>query len=80
MLQMLKEVRKMLPKINLPVLIFKSKEDHVVPRISATYTMEELGSKDKELIWLENSYHVAPMDYDKELIAKKSIEFIEDHI
>jgi carboxylesterase len=51
-----------------------------VPRISATYTMEELGSKDKELIWLENSYHVAPMDYDKELIAKKSIEFIEDHI
>ena len=80
MLQMLKEVRKMLPKINLPVLIFKSKEDHVVPRISATYTMEELGSKDKELIWLENSYHVAPMDYDKELIAKKSIEFIENHI
>ena len=80
MLQMLKEARKMLPSITTPVLIFKSKEDHVVPKISATFTMEKLGSKDKELIWLENSYHVAPMDYDKELIVKKSIEFIENHI
>ena len=79
MLQMLKEVRKILPDIQLPVLIFKSKEDHVVPRISATFTMKMLGSKDKELIWLENSYHVAPLDYDKELIAKKSIEFINEH-
>jgi len=80
MLQMLKKIRKMLPNIQLPVLIFKSREDHVVPKISATYTMHNLGSKDKELIWLENSYHVAPLDYDKELIAKKSIEFIEKHI
>jgi len=80
MLKMLKEVKKMQPHINSPVLIFKSKEDHVVPRISATFTMKMLGSKDKELIWLENSYHVAPLDYDKELIAKKSIEFIEKRI
>ena len=80
MLKMLKEVRKMQPHILQPVLIFKSREDHVVPRISATYTMKMLGSKDKELIWLENSYHVAPLDYDKELIAKKSIEFIENHL
>jgi len=79
MLQMLKEVRKILPVIQLPVLIFKSKEDHVVPEISATFTMKKIGSKDKELIWLENSYHVAPLDYDKELIAEKSIEFIRFH-
>ena len=58
-------------------LIFQSREDHIVPKISATYTMKKLGSKDKELIWLENSYHVAPLDYDKELIAKKSKEFID---
>ncbi len=80
MLKMLKEVKKMQPNILQPVLIFKSKDDHVVPRISATFTMKKLGSKDKELIWLENSYHVATMDYDKELIAKKSIEFINNHI
>ena len=80
MLIMLKEVKRMQPNILQPVLIFKSLEDHVVPRISATFTMKKLGSKDKELIWLENSYHVASMDYDKELIAKNSIEFIKNHI
>jgi len=79
MLKMLKIVRKMQSNILQPILIFKSKDDHVVPRISATFTMKKLGSKDKELIWLENSYHVAPLDYDKELIAKKSIEFINAH-
>lgn len=76
MLKMLKEMRKMLPNIKQPVIIFKSQEDHVVPKISTAYTMKNIGSNDKELIWLKNSYHVAPLDYDKELIVKKSIEFM----
>lgn len=80
MLKMLKQVKRMQSNIIQPFLIFKSLEDHVIPKISATYTMKKLGSKDKELIWLENSYHVAPLDNDKELIAKKSIEFIKNHL
>jgi len=59
MLKMMKVMRKMLPSIKVPTIIFKSKEDHVIPIKSATYTLENLGSKNKELIWLENSYHVA---------------------
>lgn len=80
MLKMLKEVKKMLFEIKHPVIVFKSKEDHVVPKVSATFTMKNIGSKDKKMIWLKNSYHVAPLDYDKELIAKKSIEFIRNHL
>ena len=76
MLCLMKTVRKNLSQTKQPVLIFKSKEDHVVPRVSALYTFKKIGSYQKELIWLENSYHVATMDYDKELIAEKSIEFI----
>jgi len=77
MLLMLKEIRRDLPETRQPVIIFKSREDHVVPKISATYTMENIGSKQKELIWLENSYHVATIDYEKDLLAEKSIEFIK---
>ena len=80
MLQMLKKVRKELPVTKLPVIMFKSREDHVVPIISTTYTMKNIGSKQKEIIWLENSYHVATMDYEKDIIAEKSIEFIRNHI
>lgn len=80
MLKMLKEARKMLPEIKQPTLIFKSTEDHVVPKVSATYTLKNIGSEDKELIWLQNSYHVAPMDYEKDFIAIESIKFIKEHI
>ena len=76
MLKMMKEMRRMLPEIMLPVLIFKSEEDHVIPISSAKYTMQTIGSKDKELIMLKNSFHVAPLDFEKELIVEKSIEFI----
>jgi len=76
MLLLLKKVRNALPEITLPVLMFKSKEDHVIPKKSSTYTMEKINSAHKTLIWLENSYHVAPLDYDKDLIIEKSLEFI----
>ncbi len=70
--------RKGLSKVNQPSLIFKSKGDHVVPMDNAEYTMNHISSKEKKLIWLENSYHVATMDYDKDLICEETIKFIKE--
>jgi carboxylesterase len=72
-----KEVQKRLPRITIPTLIFKSADDHVIPRESAESTFQKLGSVDKELVWLKNSYHVATMDYDKGPIMDKTLAFIE---
>ncbi|MDO9578717.1 MAG: alpha/beta fold hydrolase [Candidatus Cloacimonadales bacterium] len=80
MLLMLKEVRRNLPETKQPVIMFKSREDHLVPIISTTYTMKNIGSLQKELIWLENSYHVATIDYQKDFLAEKSIEFIKKNV
>jgi carboxylesterase len=77
MLLMLKVVRRDLPVTKQPVIIFKSIEDHVVPKISAIYTLKNIASKQKKIVWLENSYHVATIDYEKDLLAEKSIEFIK---
>ncbi len=71
-----KEVRKDLSKITQPVLMFKSRQDHLVPKRSTTYTHEMISSPQKEIVWLENSFHVATLDYDKDIIAKQSIDFI----
>jgi carboxylesterase len=35
-------------------------------------------SADVRMLWLENSYHVATLDADKELIAQRIGEFIND--
>ncbi len=76
---MAKEIQKRLPQIVTPALILKSSDDHVIPPMSAEVTLEKLGSSQKEIVWLHNSYHVATMDYDKEIIVQKSLEFVSKH-
>jgi carboxylesterase len=39
--------------------------------------MDEIGSTNKVRIELINSYHVATLDYDQELIFQNSLTFIE---
>ena len=76
MRKLMKVVQPLLPGITIPTLIFKSREDHVIPAISATRTMDQLGSTQKELVWLDNSYHVATLDYDGPLIIERSAQFL----
>ncbi len=68
--------RDKLSEIVQPTLIFKSRGDHVVPLDNAEYTLNHISSRDKKIIWLENSYHVATMDFDKDLICEESIKFV----
>lgn len=77
LVKLMRITRKKLHRIHQPALIFKSVEDHVVPMVSATYTMKKIRSRDKQLIMLKDSYHVATLDNDAEKIITKSIEFIE---
>ena len=76
LMRLQKEVRRIHTKITKPVLIFKSVIDHVLPDKCAQYTMKHIASKEKKIILLENSYHAATLDYDKDLIVEKSKEFI----
>lgn len=74
--KLMKMTKHDLSKTNSPILVFQSREDHVVPISNGPYVMEHVASADKELVWLENSYHVATLDNDKDEIARRSIEFI----
>ncbi len=76
--RLLKVTRQGLPRISVPALVIASREDHVVKEpANAEYLMANLGSKDKDLLWLENSYHVATLDNDAELIFQQAAEFIK---
>jgi carboxylesterase len=79
MTRLIKKVKKDFGLIKMPSLIFKSRDDHILPVKNATYTYSKIPSNDKELIWLDNSYHVATMDFDKDLIIEKTIYFINRH-
>jgi len=73
-------VKKNLFKVKLPLLIFKSKDDHIIKVKSVDYTLKHISAENPELVWLENSYHVAPLDNDADLILKKSVEFIKKNL
>ena len=78
LLKMLRATRRNLNKVNVPVQLFHSVDDHTLPVANTEIILKELGSDKKSRIELVNSYHVATLDYDQELIFHNSLTFIED--
>jgi carboxylesterase len=77
LLKMLRITRRNLNKVTIPVQLFHSVEDHTLPVTNTEIILNEIGSANKSRIELVNSYHVATMDYDQELIFQNSLTFIE---
>ena len=65
-----------LPRITQPFLMFRSVEDHVVDSSSAPIITAQVSSRDLTERLLENSYHVATLDNDAELIFEESAAFV----
>ena len=68
------EVEAKLSDIHCPTLLLSSREDHVVEPVSGDVVAERVRGP-VELIWLEESYHVATLDNDALLIESKVVEF-----
>jgi carboxylesterase len=64
-----------LPTMRLPLLILSSTTDHVVKPSNSRYIFERAGSRQKDLVRLPNSYHVATLDFDAETVFKRVLEF-----
>jgi carboxylesterase len=77
LLKMLRITRRNLKNITIPIQLFHSVEDHTLPVTNTEIILSEIGSTNKTRIELVNSYHVATMDYDQELIFQNSLTFIE---
>ena len=72
--------RELLPRLKCPTLVIQSRDDHIVVPDNGPFIIENIGAEDKRLLWLENSYHVATLDHDKELIARETLKFIQNHL
>jgi carboxylesterase len=77
LLKMLRITRRNLSKVTVPVQLFHSVDDHTLPVGNTEIILSEIGSQNKTRIELVNSYHVATLDYDQELIFQNSLTFIE---
>jgi carboxylesterase len=67
---------ELLPTVTCPALVITSREDHVVDPSNGPLIAQRLGSRRIELSWLDDSYHVATLDHDKDRIARETVAFI----
>jgi carboxylesterase len=78
------ELQGRLGDISCPVLLMTSPGDHVVPPPSSDHLADALakgaGGALVERVVLERSYHVATLDYDAELIAERTVDFLARHL
>ena len=68
-----------LSRITCPVLVFRSRVDHVVPPVSGETLLKGLAGGTIEERVLEDSYHVATLDNDAAAIFAGSVDFIRAH-
>lgn len=78
LLVLLEKTRPLLPGIKSPLLLISSQVDHTLPSSNAKIIYEQIGSRVKRQVILENSFHVAPLDHDQEKIFLDSLNFIRE--
>jgi carboxylesterase len=66
-----------LGEIACPVLILTSPQDHVVPPTDSD-ALAAAVSGPVERVTLERSYHVATLDYDRDLIEERALAFVRE--
>jgi carboxylesterase len=68
-------VRGDLGSVKVPVLLFTSRQDHVVEPENSATVLAGISSADVEQVWLERSYHVATLDHDAPEIERRTVAF-----
>ena len=70
------DVRERLADITQPALIITSRQDHVVNPEDSDVLAENI-SGPVERVWLEKSFHVATLDYDKAEVEAAALAFVQ---
>lgn len=68
-----------LNRIVAPLLLIHSEEDDLTSPKSASIVYENISSQDKNLIILNDSYHMVLYDNEKEFVFNSAVEFLNSH-
>jgi carboxylesterase len=70
------QVSAALGDIRCPVLLLTSREDHVVPSSNGDRVLASVAGP-VERVWLERSYHVATLDFDRDEVEARAVSFVQ---
>lgn len=69
--------RDLLPQVRCPALVMVAPADHVVPPDNGELVLGAIASADKQLVTLDDSFHVATLDNDKDRIVELTLAFVQ---
>ncbi|MGH3745337.1 MAG: alpha/beta hydrolase [Mycobacteriales bacterium] len=77
--QLWKVLVPQLPAVTAPTLVYRSVDDHVVAKVSVDTLVAGLAGADVQVVELLDSFHVATLDNDAQLIFDGSLAFVRAH-
>lgn len=73
---LMRDVRRNLPNMRAPLLIVQARGDKAVPPESMEVLLKNVGSADKDALWLEDSGHVITRDRQRRTVFDAVSDFI----
>jgi carboxylesterase len=72
---LVKDLSKRLAEVRIPVQLIQAKEDDVTSVKNSQFIYERVGSSKKEMVLLDNSYHMITADQERDKVAEKMEKF-----
>jgi carboxylesterase len=80
LLQLLTHTRSELNKVTAPALLIHSRRDRTIHFSNLQYIYDHIASRQKQMVVLQNSYHVISIDVEKQIVFEKIHNFIKSNI
>lgn len=71
-------VKSDIAAVTQPLLLMRSRVDHVVEASNAAWILSHVASTDVREVVLMDSFHVATLDNDADIIFEQSLQFVRD--
>ena len=76
LVDLIDDVKKILPTVTAPILIVHGEEDHTVQPRSARYIMDNVGSKVKRVATVPNAGHLLPFAEGRDFVFDVTTDFL----
>jgi carboxylesterase len=80
LLQLLRHTRSELNKVTTPALLIHSRNDRTIHFSNLEYIYDHIASPRKQMVVLQDSYHVISIDVEKEIVFDKIHAFIKSNM
>jgi carboxylesterase len=72
-----KYIRRNIGKVKVPTIIMHAELDDITKIGNAEFIYENVGSAEKDLVRLKDSYHLITVDNEKDIVIQKTVEFFD---